>query len=186
MPATVTSSVPKIPVRVSPSPYSILKVSPDIWEKELSLVYTGPKSQAASVVFWPVDKLVQVNPDSTTQVSEDPVSMINSKVWVPNDTSVENSEPISSEVMFVVLPLGIVARLLRSPQRRIAEAPFAGLLVRGKTTSVTTISLGARRAMGFTLEIVMPSALLTYLAWVPIAKKLARVNRDENNILDFV
>jgi hypothetical protein len=97
-------------------------------------------------------------------------------------TSAANSSPISRAVRPVVVPLGTLSKLVRE-LRRAADAPLAGILLRGKVTEVATISLGARFATGFLLEIVMPSALLKYLASVPIANKPATVIMEENKIV---
>lgn len=62
IPATVTSSVPKIPLAVSRSWYSMAKVSLGMLLKELDGVYTGPKPHTDSEAGFPVWKSVQVNP----------------------------------------------------------------------------------------------------------------------------
>lgn len=96
-----------------------MKFSPGISTNSGVTVYVGPKEQSASESGASVSISTQENPDSTTQVSELPVSTMNSKVWSPNVTLVANSSERKSEISAVLFPVAMVSCFQR------AAAPLA-------------------------------------------------------------
>lgn len=69
MPAIVTGSIPKMPVKNSPSPYVMLKLTSGIWLNGASMVYVEAKRQSLSGSSAPVVTLTHWNPFPASQVS---------------------------------------------------------------------------------------------------------------------
>ena len=69
MPAIVTGSIPKMPVKNSPSPYVMLKLTLGIWLNGASMVYVEANRQSLSGSSAPVVTLTHWNPFPASQVS---------------------------------------------------------------------------------------------------------------------